>query len=308
MISLLAPIGIFISKVVLQDILTDEVRDRIENKVEDRIEDKVEDRIEDEVEDRIEDEVENHISAAEDEEIKRPLRQYWKECYTIFIINIVLLIIASVVVPWFATSEITRYIVFSVYFSIVIHSFFKWSRRSYTFLKFVVLYQCSLKKMVRSKMIKHRERAKRHVRKSIRSSLPKVRLEIIENSTFWRRLFLSDEEVFIIARDKLLKSEEDIINKLLKSEEGIINRLYDTIWDMLFVYGSKIVLAVVFYILMFRLLVAPRIEDATGLSYIDSAIYPFIASIEYFFGSDFLNSIGNFFGFDFLRLLGVGAL
>ena len=291
MIALLAPIGIFISKVVLQDILTDEAKDRIEDKVEDRIED------------HIEDEMENYISTTEDEEIKTPLRQYWKECYTIFIINIVLLSLAAVVVPWFATPKMTLYIVFSVYLSIIIHSFFKWTRRGWTFLKFVVLYQCSLKKMVRSKVIKRRERVRERVGEGIRLSLPKLRLEVIESSTFWRRLLLSDEEAFIIARDKLLKSEEDIINNLLKSEENIINRLYDTIWYMLFVYGSKIVLAIIFYVLIFRLLLAPRIEDATGLSYIDSAIYPFIASIEYFFGPDFLTSIGSFLGFDSFRLL-----
>ena len=259
MVSILAPIGIFIGKVVLQDILTDEVEDRVEK----------------EVEDCIEKEVEDNISAAEDEEIEKPLRQHWKECYTTFVINICLLALAAVVVPWFATPETSHYIIYSVYFSIVIHSFFKWARRGWKFLKFVALYQCSLKKKVRSV-----------VRQKIESNLPEIRLSIESSSTFWRRLFVSDEEIFIKAHDKLLKSEE-----------YIIDRLYETALTKAFVYGTKIVLASVFYILVFRMFVAPQIENATGLSYIDSAIYPFMASINYFFGFDFLtlSIIGTFF-------------
>ena len=250
MVSVLAPIGIFIGKVVLQDILTGKV------------------------EDRIEEEVEDNISVAEYEGIEKPLRQHWKECYTTFAINIFLLALAAVAIPWFATPETSRYIIYSVYFSIVIHSLFKWTRRGWEFLKFVVLYQCSLKKKVRSM-----------VRKKLESDLPEIRSYIEGSSTFWRRLFISDEEIFIKVRDKLLELEE-----------YTIDRLYRTTLTKAFAYGTKIVLASVFYILIFRLLVAPLIENVTGLSYIDSAIYPFMASIYYFFGFDLLTlSIGTFF-------------
>ena len=77
MISLIGPIGIFIGKVVLKNILIDE-RDR---------------------------RVEEGINTVEDEKIEKPLRQHWKEYYTVFIINILSLALATVVVPWFATKD-----------------------------------------------------------------------------------------------------------------------------------------------------------------------------------------------------------
>ena len=253
MISLVAPISILIGKIVLQDILTGEVERRVEKEVED------------------------NISTVVYEDIEKPLRQHWKECYTTFAINIFLLALAAVVVPWFATPETSRYIIYSVYFSIIIHSFFKWIRRIgffWRFLKFVVLYQCNLKKKVRSM-----------VRQKSESKLPEIRSDIEGSSTFWRRLLVSDDELFIEAHDKLLELEE-----------YTTDRLYKTILTKVFAYGTKIVLALGFYILAFRLFVAPQIENVTGLSYIDSAIYPFMASIDYFFGFDLLTlSIGTFF-------------
>ena len=158
------------------------------------------------------------------------------------------LALATVVVPWFATKEITRYIVFSVYFSIIIHTSLKWIRRVWQSLEFLVRYKFSLKKKIQSDVREH-----------------------IENSTFWERIFLP-------------------------SEESLVHRFYLTALERVFVYGSKIVLATVFYIIVFRLMVTPLIESTTGLNYIESAIYPFVASIDYFLGSDLLTlSIGTFY-------------
>ena len=145
MMSLIVPIGISIGKVVLKNVLIDIVEDIVEG----------------------------GIKAVEYEKIEKPLRQHWRECYTIFMINISLLALSTVVVPWFATKEITQYIVFSVYLSIIIHTSLKWSQRVWKALEFVAQYGFSLKKKIQSDVKEH-----------------------LANSTFWQYILSPSEGGF----------------------------------------------------------------------------------------------------------------
>ncbi len=171
------------------------------------------------------------------DEAKDKIEKRFRDYCIPLVVNIVLLSLAAIVVPWFATPGTTRYIVFSVYFSIIIHFFFRWSQRIWGFIKFLKNHRYNLREY------------------------------IAQGENIWRR--------FIII----------------------------VFWRSIFVpkiwlYGSYIVLATVLYILVFRLVIAPSIESTTGLGYIESAVYPFMFSIDYFFGPGLLTSVGNFLAFD----------
>ena len=73
---------------------------------------------------------------------------------------------------------------------------------------------------------------------------------------------------------------------LLSSQQEMVN----TIMRAIFGFVLKQGLAIVIYIVIFRVIVAPwAVEDATGLNWYEAAIYPFLMAIDYFFGFETQN-------------------
>ena len=74
------------------------------------------------------------------------------------------------------------------------------------------------------------------------------------------------------------------------SKQEVVNIIRPIIMRAIFGFVLKHGLAIVIYIGIFRVIVAPwAVEDATGLNWYEAAIYPFLMAIDYFFGFETQN-------------------
>ena len=69
------------------------------------------------------------------------------------------------------------------------------------------------------------------------------------------------------------------------SKQEVVDIIRPIIMRAIFGFVLKHGLAIVIYIGIFRVIVAPwAVEDATGLNWYEAAIYPFLMAFDYFFG------------------------
>lgn len=193
---------------------------------------------------------------------KEVLKAIYKGLYNAFsnvCINIVLLVAAVYFLPLFASREASIFIVANVYLASLIHGVYNCISSIPVTYKIVRHYRFDLKSYLKDELYKEAyscayERAKHKIDNAFFLSKPFV------------YLFGSAprEIAYKIALPTSIKASEIIYHEIIKKV-------------------SIIVMLLTLYYALFRYIVAPfLIEDVTGLSVMDTLIYPFIFSVEYF--------------------------
>lgn len=178
---------------------------------------------------------------------------FYRELLTNFLINIIILLFAIYIFPFFTENkEIIVLLITSVYSSSILYSVYSFYKNRNTLWKIIFDNKLNLKKYIESKIYTE-----------VRQKTYRKIGNINPIKKYFLDLFTPSTTTHSIAKDISKKSSIEAWKN--------ISKLLITLGFYYFLY-----------VVVFRSIVAPYlIKDATNLSTFESFYYPFVASIEY---------------------------